>query len=210
MIEAPSLEKVIFHIKKTKNPISGILLAPKFEKIGMDEIIPRFSYLEIRTSDKINFYCAGYGGFWNKELFPDMEEVKTFKYKDGCSIPWAFSQAKFARFIDELESNTSWKYSGGTELIILDENADFSKAMIFNIDRMIKDKVLSNSSELFEALIQWSRNCNSSINRFRLAALKKHVGEEFINSLIELLPKSLKSMKRIWTKGKHYCIIDLR
>jgi len=87
MIEAPSLGYVISHIRETKNPMCGILLAPKFDKIGMDEIIPRFSYLEYRTSDRINFYCAGYGGYWNDELFPDMEKLKTFKYKDGSSIP---------------------------------------------------------------------------------------------------------------------------
>lgn len=56
MIEAPYLEKVILQIKETKNPICGILLAPKFEKIGFNEIIPRFGYLEFRTSDRINFY----------------------------------------------------------------------------------------------------------------------------------------------------------
>ena len=209
MIEAPSLENVISHIRKTKNPICGILLAPKFNKIGMDEIISKFSYLEFRTSDRINFYCAGYGGYWNDELFPDMELLKPFKYKDGTSIPWAFSQTEFAKFVDELETKTSWRYSGGTELIILDENADFSNAIIFKIDRMIKDEVLANSSELFEALIQTSRKPNHSVTKFSLSAFGKQAGDVFIESLMELLPKGLKSLKGIWTKGQHYFVNDL-
>jgi len=45
MIVAPSLEYVISHIRETRNPMCGILLAPKFDKIGMDEIIPRFRAL---------------------------------------------------------------------------------------------------------------------------------------------------------------------
>jgi hypothetical protein len=209
MIEAPSLEYVISHIRETRNPMRGILLAPKFDKIGMDEIIPRFSYLEYRTSDKINFYCAGYGGYWNDELFPDMEKLKTFKYKDGSSIPWAFSQTEFAKFIDELESKTSWRYSGGTELIILDENADFSNAITFNIEKMITSKVLANSAELFEALIQRSRNSKNSITGFSSSSFGKHTSEAFVESLIELLPKGIKPLKGIWIKGQHYFLNDL-
>jgi hypothetical protein len=209
MIEAPSLENVISHIKETRNPICGILLAPKFNKIGMDEIIPKFSYLEFRTSDRINFYCAGYGGYWNDKLFPDMELLKPFKYKDDSSIPWAFSQTEFARFVDELETKTSWRYSGGTELIILDENADFSNTIIFDIDRMIKDKVLANSSILFEKLIQTSKNPNHSISGLSLSAFGKQTGNVIIESLIESLPKALKSLIDIWTRGQHYSLKDL-
>lgn len=210
MIEAPYLEKVILQIKETKNPICGILLAPKFEKIGFNEIIPRFGYLEFRTSDRINFYCAGYGGYWNRELVPDMEELKAFKYKDGSSIPWAFSQTEFARFVDELESATSWRYSGGTELIILDKNADFSNAIVFNIERMISDRVIKNCSELFEALIQSSRKPNNSIIELSQLSIKKQTLEIFIESLMEFIPKRLKPMKAIWTKGRHYFIADLK
>jgi len=108
-----------------------------------------------------------------------------------------------------LESKTSWRYSGGTELIILDENADFSNAITFNIERMITGKVLANSAELFEALIQISRNSKNSITGFSFSSFGKQTSKAFVESLVELLPEGIKPLKGIWTKGQHYFINDL-
>jgi len=209
MIEAPSLEKVKRHIRETGNPICCILFAPSFDEIGLKQIIPRLAYLDNRTSEKIHFYCVGYMGYGHISTFPDMKELGVFKYSNGTEIPWSFSQMKFAEFVNEMEDLTSWRYSGGTELIVLDSKADFSNAIIFKIDDMIKDKAITNVNQLIETLIQQSRKEEKTIEDFSLNGLGEKSSQALVDSIIELLPNGLKSLSAIWTKGKHYTLDDI-
>ena len=116
---------------------------------------------------------------------------------------------KFAEFVDEMEDSTSWRYSGGTELIILDSKADFSNAIIFRIDDMVKDKAIINANQLLEALIQQSRKKEKTIENFSLKGLGEQSSQALVDSIIELLPNGLKSLRAIWTKGKHYTLDNI-
>ncbi|MCK0115342.1 hypothetical protein [Gelidibacter sp. F63206] len=210
MIEAPSFRKVERHIHEKGDPICCILFAPTFDRICKSDIIPRFEYLDNRAGKNIDFYCVGYMGYANKTDFPDMKEIGVSKFKDSGEIPWSFSQRKFSEFVDEMEENTSWKYSGGTELIILDSNADFTNTVIFKVDKMLKDDAIDNVNELLEALIQHSRKDKKTLEKFSLGTLGKKSSDILVESIIELLPKGLKSMSGIWTKGKHYTIDSIK
>lgn len=209
MLQAPSLREVKEHIKKAGNPICCILFAPNFDKIGANEIIPRLGYLDYRTGEKIHFYCVGYMGYAHKSDYPDLKDLGEFKYKDRTVIPWSFSQRKFAEFVDELEKETSWKYSGGTELILLNSKADFSNAIIFKIDSMLRDGAIYNVNDLFEALIQQSREEDETIEKFSLGNIGKVSGQFVVKSIFDLLPSGLKSFPDIWIKGKHYSLLDI-
>ena len=209
MLEAPSFERVKEHIQHVGNPLCCILLAPRFDTIGLKQVVPRLGYLDYRTGEKIHFYCVGYMGYAPKSEFPDMEDIGVAKYEDTTEIPWSFSQRKFAEFVDEMEESTSWRYSGGTELIILNSRADFSNAIIFKIDEMLKDEAIDNVNQLFEALIQQSRKEEKTIENFCLNSREKQSGQILVNSIIELLPNGIKALSAIWTKGKHYRLDDI-
>ena len=148
-------------------------------------------------------------GYGHISSFPDMKELGVSKYKGGTEIPWSFSQMKFAEFVDEMEASTSWRYSGGTELIVLDSKADFSNAIIFKIDDMVKDKAIINANQLLEALIQQSRKEEKTIENFSLKGIGVQSSQALVDSIIELLPKGLKSLSAIWTKGKHYTLDNI-
>ena len=75
-------------------------------------------------------------------------------------IPRCFSQRFFARFVDDMEQETSWRYRGGTELIVLNPEVDFSDCVIFNLDNMIRDNVILHAGEVIELLIQHARVYN--------------------------------------------------
>lgn len=208
MIEAPSIKEVNEHRKKHRDAICCILFAPKFSKLGYDEIIKRFGYLDSRTAEKLNIYCVGYGAYWNDD-FPDKEEVGVGKYEGNIQIPWQFSQQQFAKFVNEFENETKWSYSGGTELIILNSNTDFSNCIIFKIDEMIKDDVINFPGELLEALIQHSRSEKNSVGKFSLNGIGKQSANVVIESILEFLPKPFESIMNIWKKGKHYTLVDI-
>lgn len=209
MLEAPKLQTIKEHKNKYLNTICCIVLAPKFHQLGFDNIIQRFGYLDHRSSEDIHFYCVGYGGYWNKIDVPDMEKIGINKYQSGIDIPWAFSQIFFAEFINELERETNWKYSGGAELIVLDSNVDFSNCIIFNIDEMIEDKAISNPAKLFEVLIQYARK-HKEIGSISRREIGKISGEEIINGIIEILPQPIKNIWNIWERGKHYTLANIK
>ncbi len=208
MIEAPSIKEVNEHREKNSTAICCILFAPKFSKVGYEEIIKRFGYLDSRTAEKLNIYCVGYGAYWNND-FPDKEEIGIAKYENGTEIPWQFSQIQFANFVTEFTKETKWSYSGGTELIVLNSNADFSSCINFKIDEMIKDKVINFPGELLEALIKHSQSENNNVGKFSLNGVGKQSANVVVESIFEFLPKAFKTIKNIWEKGKHYTLIDI-
>ena len=209
MVEAPSLKELREHKNQKPETLCCILIAPKFNEIAYSSFIKKFGYLDTRTGSNIDFYWAGYGAYWNNSIVPDMEEVGIGKYEGGIIIPWSFSQTLFANFVDELEEETSWKYSGGTEIIFLDPNLDFSTCIVLRVDEMIEDKIIKNPNELLEAIIQYSRTNSNNIKRFSLNGLKKAAGEEIINGILSALPKHFENLLNTWKKGRHYTILDI-
>lgn len=210
MIEGPSLKAIEEHRQAHSNAICCILFAPMFSKIGYDDIIKRFGYLDSRTGEKIHIYCVGYGAYWNDIYAPDKKDVGVAKYSNGTEFLWEFSQIHFASFVDELEQITTWRYSGGTELILLNSEVDFSNCIIFKIEEMIKDKIIDYPNEIFEALIQHSRSEANSLSRFSLKGVGKQTADEIVDSVVSCLPKPFETLHNIWKKGKHYTLVDMK
>ncbi len=152
MLPAPTLKHVLYHRERDDNALCCILFAPTFSRVGREGVIPRLGYLNDRSGTNVHFYCAGYGGYWHRDTFPDMEDLGEIRYDDGCVIPWAFGQRQFASFVDELEGQTSWRYSGESDLILLNSKVDFSSCLTYDIEAMVKDGAISRASELFEGL----------------------------------------------------------
>lgn len=211
MIEAPSLKSIEGHRREHRNAMCCILFAPKFSKVGYDDIVKRFGYLDRRTGENVHIYCAGYGAYWNDHYAPDREEVGVAKYdyEYKTEFKWQFSQILFADFVDELEKVTSWKYSGGAELIVLNADADFSNCIIFKIDEMVKDKIIDYPGEIFEALIQHSRSDKNSLANFSLKGIGRQTADEVVDSIVSFLPKPFETLRNIWKKGQHYTLVDV-
>ena len=75
MLAAPTLDDVLSHSRKHPNALCCILFAPPFSKAAKEEVIPRIGYLNGRSAKDLHFYCAGYGGYWHRSDFPDMETI---------------------------------------------------------------------------------------------------------------------------------------
>lgn len=136
-----------------------------------------------------------------------MEFVANGRLKDGTGVPWAFSQKMFAQFIDELESKTKWKYSGEAEIIVLSPDIDFSDCVVFNIEKMIKDRAIDRISELFESLIQYARleGSSQSAHGYSEARAPKIFGDAVLGALLE----GPKALGKTWKEGRHYATRNL-
>lgn len=208
MIPAPTLNDVLDHRRRNDRALCCILLAPTFSKVGKDEIANKIGYLNYRSGSYVDFYCGGYGGYWHPSFVPDMEEICKIHYQDGTVIPWAFSQTEFAKFVEELEQYTSWNYSGESEILVLDHSVDFSSVLRFDIERMISDKAIHKSSDLFEAIMKFARDAKDAADPYDLSDQKgiKEFGKAAETGILSLLPKPL---EQLWTRGKHYAVRNL-
>jgi hypothetical protein len=211
MLEAPTLKEIEEYRKTHSNTLCCILFAPKFSKTGFADIVQRFGYLDHRFGQYLNVFCAGYGAYWNDEYAPDREDVGITKYdsKDNTKLDWQFSQILFANFVDELEKITSWKYSGGSELIVLGENSGFANCIILKIDEMVQDNIINQPAEILEALIQYSRVQEGSLSEFSKSGIRKQASDAVLDSILHYLPKPFEELRDIWKKGKHYALVDL-
>ena len=206
MIEAPNLTNVTQHRNENPYGIKAILLAPKFNKRSFDDIIQRIEYLNIRSGNTLHFYCAGYGAYQ-----PDIHDAEklnsNFTYNRN-GIPWTFSQKQFADFVNDLEKESNWTYSGNTEIIILENSENFKNCIVLKIDEMIKDKIIDSANDIIEALIQYSRK-NNSVQKISIKEISKINSEETIKGVLSLLPKPFENLWNVLNKGKHYTLVDL-
>ena len=98
MLTAPKLNDVLSHRSEHPNALCCILFAPPFSKAAKEVVVPRLGYLNCRSRQHIHFYCAGYGGYWHKDDFPDMETIGDVRYEDGTVIPWILAR-KFSQLL---------------------------------------------------------------------------------------------------------------
>lgn len=208
MFEAPTLQHVFDHPNLKDGAACCILMAPIFSKAGREEVVPRIGYLDGRSDCNIHFYCAGYGGYWHRDLVPDMEEIGDVKYDSGTMIPWAFSQRLFSDFVDSLEAKTKWRYSGDTELILLDPNVDLTNALVLDVAAMVEDNAIRSSAQLFEAIIQYCRKAGGQPSAYDFSDRQglREGGKAALDSLLGFLPKPARG---VWERGRHYAVKNI-
>jgi hypothetical protein len=160
MINAISLEQMVENIKdngKTQRAFAILIGNPNCEFVK-NNIISRINEYHHMSNHGIDFYFPGYGAYWYGDI-PDQENVCRVD-----NVDWSFSSEKFCNFIEELERQSKWEYSGETELIILnykDGKIDYSEVLIFWLDRMVKDGVISSPSNLFQTIFRLFKEGNS-------------------------------------------------
>lgn len=203
MIDAITYEDMLEYIDNQNQPeeIVGILITRPDLNTG-NEIVKSLNYYHHLTSHNINFYLPGYGAYWNPEKYPDMNAVTSI---DG--IKWYFSNKAFVEFVETLECESSWQYTGESELLLIpyhNKTLDFSEVGLFHLDKMLTDNTISSISSFITRLNRLLKN-NRSTLLVSLQEGTKCLVETFIKEIINQLPtyisKPLKS-------GRHYLCQD--
>lgn len=191
----------------------GILFARPSSLLAQAEIIPNLYYFHHRSGNHIDFFCGGYGQFWQdrRDEFPDQKVV----FRNG--FEWLFSPSKFNDFRQEIESMTKWRYNGGVDLILTNakydkdsEKAflDFSSAIAVNLDRAKKDGAIDNVENFFEKIFQFAENQtgNDPTWGFSTKMELKVAGSALKSVLLSLLPRALRQEVR---KAIHFLVVDI-
>jgi hypothetical protein len=172
MIPAFNLKEVRMELNRTfreypniKNRMIGFLFARPKSSLAKSQIIPNLEYFHHRSGNNIDFFRAGYGKYWEgiRSEIPDQIAV-TFE----SQINWLFSNLKFNEFRREIEKNTSWNYSGSSDLILcnayLNSNQDsvinFSQVYCCDLEKMINNQVILSIERYFEGIFNYAENPN--------------------------------------------------
>jgi hypothetical protein len=191
----------------------GILFAPPGAALANAEVLPRLDYFHQRAGKHIDFFCAGYTQGWEGGQDP----YGCRDYKKAGLEGWVFSNERFVNLCKELSELSRWKYSGETDLILLNaeydppgrsSRLDFSSTILCRLDTMKRDKAIGSVAEFFERIFQYTESADPDDPTWGFSDKEgvKQVGSAVERFVLGLLPgKVSESYKRT----KHFAVVDV-
>ena len=193
----------------------GFLFARPSSRLAAEQIVPNLDYFHHRSADEVDFFCAGYGMYWEvfRDKVPDMQVVAKVGDRD-----WLFSATMFNRFRQEVEREAKkWKYGGGVELVLANAHyepntssavIDFNSAVALDLDKGLADEAFVTVEHLFEDIVRYAEKQRHDDPA---RGLSNALGLEIVKSLpkrvlISLLPEAVRNDAR---KAFHFYIKDL-
>ena len=198
MLEAIVYDSMLKNIEehKIEQDTVGILLTRPTSKAGKD-IVETLPYYHHRSGKSINFYLPGYGAYWYG-VYPDEENVTMIG-----GVQWSFSNQKYVEFIEALEEHSKWKYSGESELLLIEYTngkLDFSNVLRFHLDEMLRDEAIPSINVIFENIFRYASQQKSLTQLSDITGLKT-VGQVTMDCILGELPKLFSGVLK---KGRHY------
>ncbi len=188
----------------------GILFCLPGTKLA-EEILPHLDSFSKRTGTLTDFYYAGYGASWPPAYLSDQASVAKV---DG--VEWFFSSKAFNQMRSDLESHTSWKFSGETDLILLSARRDrsgrgvlsFTPSHACNLEQMAKDQAFSSVRSFLEAIARLAEDYHGNDPIGYLSDRQGvRIGKDFLEgALLSLLPDAL---RKSYQAAKHHAIRDI-
>lgn len=161
-----------------------------------NNILSKINQFHHRSNHNIDFYFPGYGAYW----YGCFGQEETVCNVDG--VKWLYSDELYCKFIDDLESQSRWRYSGETELILINfKNGefDFSEMLVFWLDKMVNDQVIYSPSNFFETVFRLFKDKKTVYNASDLLALNG-----VANSIFEIIKQKTPFSEVL--NNKWYCI----
>ena len=116
-----------------------LLLDPENDDSISDYVTRRFDYFNYRLGERLDFFCPGFS------RAEDRGAERDFNPKD------------FVEFVQQLEKLTTWRYSGGTNLLLLrysEYNLQFDSVYDLDLSAMMADGYIKDYRKFFEDIIR--------------------------------------------------------
>jgi len=115
------------------------------------EILDNLEYLHLRSNKYIDFFFPGY------------RPIDITCTKFNISLDWEFISGDFVSAIDRIERISKWRYSGNSEILILEWShraIQFEHAISLDLDYLVKSEIIESPSSLLEDIIRIAKSCN--------------------------------------------------
>jgi hypothetical protein len=137
-------------------PVSLIFGRPAC-KTFKEELLPDQNYYHLRSGANVEIFYMGYAN-------PDAEYITKGVFDEND-----FSDQSFVSAVEDFEQCTTWKYSGQTDLILLNSffspkqhvYLDFTNVFAVQLEEAIDSKLIRSGRALIEEIIHQSREADS-------------------------------------------------
>lgn len=191
MFAASTYEEIVNYEKHIENIEIVVFLFVKPATQEAIDIIREFEYIHFNSSKYCSIYAIGYSN--NPQKSTDKTYSKITKIIDGN---WYFSYAAFVDFKDKLEYRIKWKYSGETEILILQNNPggrdplNFTNYVAMNINDGLRKGYIDSFQIFMESLVR-SAKSKVTAKEVALDLYKSRI------SIKDIIMQSIKDSKRI-------------
>lgn len=154
MFAASTYEEIVEREREVENMEIVVLL---FARPEATEILQEFEYIHYNSAKYCSIYAIGYTDDFTKDTTYRPVNT-TFNSK------WYYSAKAFVEFKNKLESRIKWKYSGETELLILQNSPGSSDPLNFrnyvaiDINKGIREGYIDSFQSFMESLIRSSKS----------------------------------------------------
>jgi len=119
--------------KKLKHCIVGILFGHNEHDLMKNEFLPFLDSFNLDSQCYTHIFFAGYISEKEKDQYPDNKHVT----RGPQNMEWYFSPTAFHNLREDFESRTTWKFSGGVQLLFFDAERISSDEVRLCIDKAI-------------------------------------------------------------------------
>lgn len=175
MFAVSTYEEIEENERNVENQEIVVLLFVKPNSQDEIDIINEFEYIHYNSGKYCSVYAVGYTNNSNVQKDAAYKRVEHFLGTD-----WFFSARDFVDFKNKLEKRIKWKYSGETEILILQNNPGRSNSLNFqnyvavDVNKGIREGYMDSFQVFMEALVRSSKSkvtTNQLVKDFRRSRL---------------------------------------
>ena len=159
MFAASTYEEIVAIEQKVENQEVVVFLFVKPNDQTALDIIKEFEYIHYNSDKYCSIYAIGYTDDFSKKKDRHYKKVDCILDSD-----WYFSNKAFVEFKNKLEDRIGWKYSGETEILILQNNPgkrnplNFQNYIALDINKGIREGYIDSFQLFMETLIRSSKS----------------------------------------------------
>jgi hypothetical protein len=175
--------------------ITGLIFGIPDTPLGKAEYLPIIDYWHRRSGNVTDFFCGGF--FVAYEDTPKPQD--SYRVEEIRNSTWYFSSERLAEFVGEIEEKSSWKPSGGFDVIICTArhtqgeslaSLDFTSALCITLEDAKKVEAVRDLSHLLMLAFEFAKSINEDTH---------DAAWEFSDKQgISVLKQSLKAMLESW------------
>lgn len=159
MFAASTYDEIIEYERLIDNQEIVVLLFVRPTNQDAIDIIREFEYIHYNSSKYCSIYAVGYSN--------DFQKRSDTHYRKICEIlnsDWYFSNKAFVEFKDNLEKRIKWKYSGETEILVLQNNPgkydplNFINYVAIDVNKGLKEGYIDSFQRFMESLVRSAKN----------------------------------------------------
>ncbi len=198
MFAVSTYEEIIAREKEVENLEIVVFLFVRPTNQDAIEIINEFEYIHHNSGKYCSIYAIGYSD--NPQVSSDVYYKKISEFWGNN---WFFSTKAFTEFKSNLEQRIKWKYSGETELLILQNNPggydplNFTNYAAIDVNKGLREGYIDSFQNFMETLMRSAKSKVTAKEAMSDLCKSRISIKDTITDAIDGSKKIPKSAKRI-------------